>query len=57
MNNQIETVEVEGGVVSFDHATATMSAVWDNGYTETWPPRGHSYETLYEAFKFFVGRI
>ena len=54
MSNSVETVKIEGGVVSFDHATATMSAVWDNGYTETWPPRGHSYETLYEAFKFFV---
>jgi hypothetical protein len=39
MNNQVETVQVEGGTVSFDHATGVMRAKWDNGYTETWSNR------------------
>lgn len=36
MGNQIETVQLEDGVVSFDHSTGIMSAKWNNGYAETW---------------------
>ncbi len=34
--NHIETVHLEDGVVSFNHKTGVMSAIWNNGYTETW---------------------
>ena len=34
--SHIETVVLEDGVVSFNHATGVMNAKWNNGYTETW---------------------
>ena len=56
MSNSIETFEMPEGKVSFDHASGIMSAVWNNGYTETWPRRGYSIKTKFESFLFFTGQ-
>jgi hypothetical protein len=56
MTNSVETFQMPEGTVQFDHSTGVMSAVWNNGYTETWPPRGHSIDTLRDAFYFFTGQ-
>lgn len=53
-HNAIETVRVAEGVVTFDHSTCVMRAVWDNGYTETWGKRGYSYAAKLESFRNFV---
>ena len=54
MSNAVETVRLKDGVVTFDHATKTMRAVWDNGYTETWSHNGYDYEASLAGFRFFV---
>ena len=54
--NQIETVEMEEGTVTFDHATGVMRAKWKNGYTETWHKR-YSIEAHRDAFYFFTNQM
>lgn len=56
MPNHIEKVTTPEGVVSFDHSTGIMSAVWNNGYTETWPRRGYSIAQKLESFLRFTGQ-
>ena len=57
MNNQMETVKVEGGKVTFDWATGTMTATWDNGGTETWTRRGHSVAACAESYLRFTDQL
>ena len=54
MSNAVETFEMPEGIVKFDHSTGVMSAVWHNGYTETWPRRGYSIQQKFESFLFFT---
>lgn len=57
MSKEIEVIKTQDGVVSFDHNTGVMSAVWFNGYHETWPTRGYSVDTLYAAFLWFTNQM
>ena len=57
MSNSVETIEVPEGTVSFDHSTGIMSAIWHNGYTETWPRRDYSIEQKFHSFLFFTNQL
>lgn len=57
-SNSTEIAKVADGTVSFDHATGTMKANWNNGRSETWSmgKKGYSRDTAYQAFKDCVER-
>ena len=57
MSNQVETVDVEGGTVSFDWTTGTMTAKWDNGYSETWSRSGYDIDAKAASFFLFTNQF
>ena len=56
MNNQIEVIRLEDGVVSFNHQTGVMSAKWDNGYDETWSNH-YGLDAHRNAFYLFTNQL
>jgi urocanate hydratase len=54
MNNQIETVKLAEGVVTFDYATGIMRAKWNNGYNETWSHKGYPLQSAINGFYRFI---
>lgn len=53
MSNQIETVHLNEGTVTFDHSTGHMQAKWNNGYIENWSNR-YGLEAHRNAFYHFI---
>jgi hypothetical protein len=57
MTNNLEIVKLPEGIISFDHSTLHMKAVWNNGEEENWSAKGYSYEAKLQSFLLFTDQI